>query len=93
MVALGTFCKRAFARWRMGWPMAGHAANLIDSQIRGHCGVNSLPRKLRRPGMAKQAVGVWIGASVPDGLLPRARHIEPPVTEASELGLQRAVHL
>src|SRR6266568_1707949 len=91
-VALGTFCKRAFARWRMGWPMAGRAADLIGSQIRGHCSVHSLPRKLRRPGMAKQAVGVWIGASVPDGLLPRARHIAPPVPDTTKLGLQCAMH-
>ena len=72
--------------------MAGRAADLIGSQIRGHCSVNSLPRKLRRPGMAKQAVGVWIGASVPDGFLPRARHIVPPVPDTTKFGLQGAVH-
>ncbi len=50
------------------------------------------PLKLLRTGMAGKAIGIGVTATVLDGVLPRARHIEQPVPEAVALSCKRAMY-
>src|SRR5262244_2799710 len=73
-------------------PVAGEATKAIGRQVFGCCLMNRLSLELLRPSMTRQTVGVGKGAVVPNGLCPRSRHVEPPVAQTVQLGLEGAVY-